>query len=163
MKDEKNIVRWLSRIDGKEYNFFYERFKNKNILHVNNQQVFIKENFFAQIFGFEQKVNFDGIDGYFVVQKYGPDIAYDGVCLRSHEEFTPQPKWSVLFAVMCMLIPIVTMGGALPAALGFGGAWLSLKVSRAKFPLALKIIACIGITILCWFLVMVGVSFFYAL
>lgn len=33
------------------------------------------------------------------------------------------PRWAWIFIGLCLLIPIVTVGGAVPAAIGFAGAW----------------------------------------
>src|SRR6187455_417393 len=34
----------------------------------------------------------------------------------------PIPAWAWVFAVACGIIPVLTLGGAIPAAIGFGGA-----------------------------------------
>ena len=61
------------------------------------------------------------------------------------------PPWAWIFAVLCGIIPIVTLGGAIPAAIGFGGASGSIAVARSDsmttFP---KIFTCSVITFCCW-------------
>ena len=66
----------------------------------------------------------------------------------------PIPPWAWLFAAACGIIPILTLGGAIPGAIGFGGAAACVGVSRdATKPIGLRLGICIGITILCWGLV----------
>jgi hypothetical protein len=53
--------------------------------------------------------------------------------------------------VACGIIPVVALGGIIPLAIGFGGAGSCLAVARAKsIPVALRLLACVGITILSW-------------
>ena len=42
----------------------------------------------------------------------------------------PLPKWSYVFIVACIVIPVVSLGGAIPAAIGFGGAGGVAAVAR---------------------------------
>ena len=42
----------------------------------------------------------------------------------------PMPRWSWIFVVACIVIPVVTLGGALPVLLGLGGAWACVVISR---------------------------------
>src|SRR5438105_4640188 len=66
---------------------------------------------------------------------------------------TATPAWAYVFAAACGLIPIVALGGAIPIVLGFGGAGACMAVARAQsVPLILRLLACVGITIACWFL-----------
>ncbi len=61
------------------------------------------------------------------------------------------PQWAYFFAAVCGAIPFVTLGGAIPGAIGFGGAGACLGVARAKgVGMPLRVIACLGITVVCW-------------
>ena len=61
------------------------------------------------------------------------------------------PQWAYLFAVFCGIIPIISLGGAIPMALGFGGAGGCLAVSRrTSVPGVLRFLVCVGITIGVW-------------
>src|SRR5258708_4252911 len=63
------------------------------------------------------------------------------------------PQWAYLFAVFCGIIPVISLGGAIPIVLGVGGAGACLAVSRrASLPTVLRLLACLGITLGCWFL-----------
>ena len=63
----------------------------------------------------------------------------------------PVPKWAWVFMVACGLIPVVSIGGALPALIGFGGVGGTLSVSRlGRWSVALRAGACALITLVCW-------------
>jgi hypothetical protein len=66
----------------------------------------------------------------------------------------PIPAWAWIFAVACGIIPVLTLGGAIPGAIGFGGAAGCVGVARGEsMPLAGRIAACVAITVGCWVLV----------
>jgi len=63
----------------------------------------------------------------------------------------PIPPWAWLFAAACFAIPVIAIGGAFPTALGLGGAFYCLAVSReAKKTVGRKLIHCTVVTIACW-------------
>jgi hypothetical protein len=63
----------------------------------------------------------------------------------------PVPFWGYLCAGLCILIPIVTVGGAIPGAIGFAGAGACMTMARsAKMNRDIKIALCLGVTLLCW-------------
>lgn len=63
------------------------------------------------------------------------------------------PWWGYPFAGLCILLPIVTLGGALPGAIGAGCAYGCIQLSRnAALQLGTRVAACIGLTMLCWVL-----------
>ena len=66
----------------------------------------------------------------------------------------PIPAWAWIFAVLCGAIPLVTLGGAIPAAIGFGGAGGCIGLARnPELNVAARVIGCIAITAVCWLLV----------
>jgi hypothetical protein len=61
------------------------------------------------------------------------------------------PKWAWTFLVACGIIPVITLGGALPALLGFGGVALVLTVSRLnRWPVAARAVVSGLVTLACW-------------
>jgi hypothetical protein len=63
----------------------------------------------------------------------------------------PAPMWAWVFIGACVLIPVITLGGLLPALLGFGGATAALTVSRLnRWSVALRAGVCALITFACW-------------
>src|SRR5262245_4710645 len=68
--------------------------------------------------------------------------AFDGV-----------PWWGWIFVVACGAIPVISLGGAIPAALGVGAAGACAAVSKKPdMSGALRLGACFGITMGAWFL-----------
>jgi hypothetical protein len=63
----------------------------------------------------------------------------------------PVPKWAWLFMIACAAIPVITLGGALPALIGFGGVGGTLTVSRLnRWSVALRAGVCAVIALACW-------------
>ena len=72
------------------------------------------------------------------------------------EEKPRIPGWAWIFVVACVLIPIVTLGGAIPGALGGGGAFGCVVIARdASKPVATRVIFCAMVTGVCWSMVVV--------
>jgi len=61
------------------------------------------------------------------------------------------PGWAWIFMILCVLIPVVSLGGAIPGVLGVGGAagCAGLAKSR-KMKKSMRVISCIELTVLCW-------------
>jgi hypothetical protein len=70
------------------------------------------------------------------------------------------PRWVWAFAIACGVIPVVTLGGAIPGALGLGSAGVCLAVGRsASLSTTAKIGTCAAIVIGSWlFLVLLWVG-----
>lgn len=63
----------------------------------------------------------------------------------------PIPAWAWLFGAVCFLIPVLTVGGAVPTAIGFGGAFYCIAVSRnPKKTTGLRLLRCAAATAVCW-------------
>lgn len=63
----------------------------------------------------------------------------------------PIPGWAWFFVVGCGIIPVITLGGAIPAAVGFGGAGACMSVARNRqMSIEARIGTCIAITVGCW-------------
>jgi len=61
------------------------------------------------------------------------------------------PGWAWLFVVACGIIPFITLGGAIPGAIGGGGAFGCLAIARdPSNPVGVRVGICIGVTVLCW-------------
>lgn len=72
---------------------------------------------------------------------------------RSHSdtEKGEMPAWVWLFVVACGAIPVVALGGAIPAAIGFGAAGGCMSVSRmTSLPPTGRVLICFGITVAAW-------------
>lgn len=66
----------------------------------------------------------------------------------------PIPVWGYVFAGLCVLLPILTLGGAIPGAVGFGGAAACVGISRdSKKSVGVRIAICAAIVFACWLIV----------
>lgn len=66
----------------------------------------------------------------------------------------PIPPWAWVFAVACGVLPVLTLGGAIPGAIGFGGAAGCIGVARnPDMPVAARVGICVAITAGCWVVV----------
>jgi hypothetical protein len=119
-----------------------------------------------RIMGFPSKADFQRgttcklPDGSMLTVRYGP---VEGVPLLkgvhairngaplAGSAADPVPKWAWVFLIACAIIPVVTLGGALPALIGFGGVGGTLSVSRLnRWSVALRAGVCALITFACW-------------
>lgn len=76
-----------------------------------------------------------------------------GAELKSKQAKGPIPGWGWVFIAACGIIPILTLGGALPAAIGIGGAAGCANIARnASISVPMRVAICTGITIGCWIL-----------
>ena len=74
------------------------------------------------------------------------------------------PFWAWLFVLACGIIPVLTLGGAIPTMIGLGGAAGCVAVSRdVSKPALLRVLFCVGITIACWILFLVAMGAISAL
>lgn len=63
------------------------------------------------------------------------------------------PGWAYVFASLCGAIPVVALGGCVPALLGFGGGSMCLGLARWRaLPVVLRVLGCILITGGAWIL-----------
>jgi hypothetical protein len=65
----------------------------------------------------------------------------------------PIPLWAWPFAAACIAIPIVAIGGAIPTAIGAGGAFYCIAVARkAGKTTRRKLVHCVAVSAACWVL-----------
>ena len=77
-------------------------------------------------------------------------------------ESNPIPQWGWIFLVACGIIPVLTMGGAVPAAIGFAGVLPCLTVLRDKKMVnGKKGLFCSGITFMVWILFLIFIYWIY--
>lgn len=63
----------------------------------------------------------------------------------------PAPAWAWIFVAACVAIPVVALGGAIPGALGAGGAGACFQIAKAqKLSAALRAAICVAVTAGCW-------------
>jgi hypothetical protein len=74
------------------------------------------------------------------------------------------PHWAWIFMVLCILIPILTLGGAIPALLGFGGASGCAMIAKKRtLSFKSKLTLCLSITVISWVLTILLIVFVHHL
>jgi hypothetical protein len=63
------------------------------------------------------------------------------------ETFSGLPGWAWVFIVGCLALPVVNLGGAIPGALGFGGAAGCANVAKkTEWETTARVLVCSAIT-----------------
>lgn len=63
----------------------------------------------------------------------------------------PVPMWAWPFMIACAAIPVISLGGALPAVIAAAGVGGTMSVSRAsRWSIAMRAGACALIVLACW-------------
>jgi hypothetical protein len=90
------------------------------------------------------------------------DLSVDGRSIHTGQpvaKLQPVPKWVWIFVVICAAIPVLTLGGAIPAVLGIGGAVACVVISRRPTrSIRAKVSWLVGITALVWVLFIVFIT-----
>jgi hypothetical protein len=146
----KAPVTWESVIDDKNYTFTYTKKNGKNFLTVNDEPINIKLGLMSSLSGFDEKIMLDGKAVRVVISNNKPDVVVDGVFLGSGKKYSESPLWALVFAIACMFIPITSLGGLVPFAMGFGGVLLCIAASRLNLPVVMRLIVCMFITAVAW-------------
>ena len=151
------ITQWESQIDGRHYVFSHERKRGKHTLITNGVPMEMKGSFLSSVLGFDEGFFLDGKEARFVFEKNQPDIAVNHSFLRSGKDYIKRPAWVLVFAALCLIIPIISMGGAIPVILGFAGASLCVTTSKSTLPIVVRAMLCTVITLAAWVLLIVVV------
>jgi len=81
---------------------------------------------------------------------------------NKHKVQNSTPGWVWLFIILCLSIPIITLGGAIPGAIGGGGVSLCLLLARnSSYSSFVRSISCLIVAISCWgiFLFLFGTDY----
>ncbi len=73
---------------------------------------------------------------------------------------TPSHRWVWLFVALCLAIPVVTLGGAIPGAIGAGGAYLCYGIARSENDQSTqtRVGLCVMITFASWGLLLAFIA-----
>lgn len=159
--DMEKEITWESNIEGKEYLFSYQRIKREYVLTINGISKTFPVKFMEFILGSNNHFLFDNKEFILVVSSNNPDVVVDGSYLRSKKQYGQQPAWVWIFIVLCWLIPVFTLGGALPVVIGLFGALLCKKISKTTLHILWRLLICALITLLAWallFLLAIGIE-----
>lgn len=154
-------ISWEHQIDGQTYFFIYERVKGNPVLTVNGSVIPIKPGFFSTMVGFDEAFMLDGKPARLVIEKKIPKIIVNDRYLENNKQYIPRPAWVIVFAVLCLLMPVISFGGLFPLLLGLLGTGLCFSVSKSPLHTALRVLFCTLITIgawILWFILIFGAS-----
>ena len=162
----KHKIEWHSEIDGELMDFAYDRIKGKHFVTVNNNTIRVKKSLVSLILGFDEKFEFANKEARLVIKGGVADIAVDGKFLISEKNYRKRPTWVLLFAVLCLsLVYFAAFLGIVDNFMGtsgwvFGtlGTMACIRVSKADLPTSVRILFCLGITALTWFLWFLGIG-----
>lgn len=67
------------------------------------------------------------------------------------ETFKHLPKWAWLFIIACALVPVSTLGGAIPTVVAILGIVLCVRMAATPhIKLPLKLVLCTTISVMAW-------------
>ena len=148
----KQTIMWESVIDDKVYSFSYKKVKGKHIITVNQTEYIVKGSFVSAMLGFDEAFEFDGFQARLVIERGRADVVVNGAYLQSGKRYVTRPTWAVVFGLFNILIPVVSLGGLIPAVLGILGAMACVGVAKSQLPLAVRVVLAVVITAFAWFL-----------
>jgi hypothetical protein len=89
------------------------------------------------------------------VRCYGCGEPLQGYRGWGGDEGTPNaiPGWAYIFCGLCLLMPVIALGGCAPILLGVGGSSLCAGLARWRvIPAILRVLGCVFITGCAWIL-----------
>lgn len=157
---------WKFTLEDGEHNVHLEHtwFSGKRKILLDGKPIVQESKFFD--FGNEYPFRIGGHQGLVTIRTNGLSFAYD-VAIDGKSITTGKPVarvnaipgWAWSFIVVCVLIPIVSLGGVVPMLIGFMGAYGCAQVSRdGSKDHNTRLLTCAGITVLCW---IIYVAFIY--
>ena len=141
---------WQSVVDGYQFEFSHTIENRKHVLSVNGTPIEFKTSLMSSLLGFDEGFQLQGREARLVIDRNGPDVAIDGFYLRSGKKYVARPAWVLVFAVLCILLPIVNLGGFIPVVLGLVGMGACVALSRKDMKTVPKVLLCVAITLAAW-------------
>lgn len=152
------MKKWIININGKENEVIFtpNKWTGKHKLTINGKEVKLNSSSFQSLLGLDQAINIGGKECRFVLIANKADIAVDGIYIDSKKEYVPlksMPWWTWIFIAICIAVPIVSLGGALPVLIALLCSVLCVRVSVSpNMKILPKILICSGISLLAWIL-----------
>lgn len=126
---------WSLELAGKQYEILFtlDRWRGRHKLVVNGEPVSLSMDFKARYLGvIDVPFDLGDLQARLVVTNgKKADIAIHGMYIDSQRSYVPIkiPAWSWLFVFLMIGIPVISLGGAIPGALGAVGALLCVRFS----------------------------------
>lgn len=162
-----NEKRWVVEVEGKQYQITFKPniWTGKHTLKVNGIPTDLKRTKFQSFTGLDQPIMLGNKEARLVMIGRKVDIAIDGVYIDSKKPYLPLKSlrwWSWVFVLACMIIPIISMGGALPAMIGVLGSMYCVKIGVSPYMRTpFKILASFAVIVISWtlfILLVLGIS-----
>lgn len=150
------MKQWEITINGTQNTvvFVPNQWTGKHKLIINGKEVALKTSPFQAFVGTDQPVNIAGKECRFVLIGNKADIAVDGMYIGSNKPYVPlksMPWWIWIFIVMCVAIPIISLGGILPIAIAILCSISCIRIGVSpNIGTTKKLLCCFGITALAW-------------
>ena len=145
---KNKVVEWESSVDGKNYKFAYQKVKGGHELDANGVKQTIKAGPRSVLLGFDEGFDLDGRPARLVLENKEPDVAVDGVYLRSGKEYVQAPMWVLVFAIACLVL--VFIGGVIGGVIGILGSMACVAVAKRPMATPVRMLICLGISIAAW-------------
>lgn len=155
---------WEIHSNGTDYVVSVEKhsFSGKHRIFLNGEQQYYRTNFSQKLIGLQQWMDIPGKNVYVVFRGNNISCAVDGYYLDNNKEFkliSKVPKWSWIFIIACLAIPVSTLGGAVPTVIGVFGAMGSTKASVATNEGSVNFGLALGVTAVTWIIFRLFASF----
>ncbi len=150
------MKKWTVNVNGQDNEVVYipNAWSGKNKLVVNGQEQIVRASIKNVLNGVDIPLDIDGKECHFVLIGGKAGLAVDGTYLDSKKPYAPlkpSPKWAWIFFILCLAIPVVSLGGALPVMLGIAGAFVCARICASQnMKTGAKVICCILVTLLAW-------------
>ena len=143
------VTEWESDVGGKSYKFIHQKVKGGHELEIDGAKQTIKGSFRSAVLGFDEGFDLGGKPARLVLdQAKEPDIAVDGVYLRSGKQYVKAPMWAIVFAMIC--IALIFVGGAIGGAIGAVGAMICIAISKKPIATPVKLLICLIVSAATW-------------
>lgn len=155
---------WNIAVDEMHYAIEYDptTLAGRKRVMVNGVPIPLKFPLFYDVTGFDKILYLGNKAIHFVIIKGVADLVVDGFYLSTQKPYTPLPKipaWSWVFIVASLLIPIVTLGGAVPVLIGFLSAAGNAKIAiNQRWNTPIKVALCFVVTGVAWVLLLVFIE-----
>lgn len=125
---------WEIKIDEKNYEieFIQDFWFNNHKVFVNGEKEVYNKNIFKDYLGIDIPLTLGSKEVILVHRGNFTDISVDGVFWDSDEKYREPEKmnkWNLVFVFLCILLPLLTRGGAIPVLLAIVGIIVILRNS----------------------------------
>ena len=144
--------RWTKEGEGAPLEFSYTKWNKVHAITINGNTFKFSQKWTEWIVGLDEEFTFNEKKARLVVRGKNLDVVIDGKFTKDGSDYTPSPKWIWVFIVLCGLIPISTLGGALPAVIGVLGIQGCIMIVRTSMSRGVQILLCSLVTVFAWVL-----------